>query len=137
MTESLEPPFTRLDPSGMLARIAAQGAHIEEALARGAASAWGAPSAEPRRLAIGAMGGSAIAGDLTADLYSDRLPHPLVVVRDYQWPAWAARETLAVLSSYSGNTEETLALYEGAHSANLARAAITSGGTLAEWCRRR
>ena len=140
MTASLEPPFGAADPGGMLERIESQGAQVEQALARGAASAWGAGAkragAEPRRLAVGAMGGSAIAADLSADLYCDRLPHPLLVVRDYQWPAWARSETLVLLSSYSGNTEETLSLYEAARAAQMPRAAITSGGTLAEWCLR-
>ena len=136
MSISLEPPFQTADPGDMLRRIEAQGVHVDEALARGAAEAWGAPSRAPRRVAVGAMGGSAIAADLTADLHSDRLPHPLLVVRDYAWPAWAGDDTLVVLSSYSGNTEETLALYEQARAAKLPRAAITSGGTLADLCLR-
>jgi glucose/mannose-6-phosphate isomerase len=136
MNPSLEPPFGAADPGGMLERIESQGSHVEQALARGAASAWGAPKTAPRRLAVGAMGGSAIAADLTADLYSDRLPQPILVVRDYQWPAWVGSDTLALLSSYSGNTEETLSLYEAARTAQVPRAAITSGGTLAEWCLR-
>jgi glucose/mannose-6-phosphate isomerase len=136
VSASLEPPFQAADPGAMLGRIEAQGEHVDEALARGAADVWGAPAQAPRRLAIGAMGGSAIAADLTADLHSDRLPHPLLVVRDYAWPAWVREDTLLVLSSYSGNTEETLALYEQARAANLPRAAITSGGALADHCRR-
>jgi glucose/mannose-6-phosphate isomerase len=82
------------------------------------------------------MGGSAIAADLTADWFADRLPHPLCVVRDYHWPAWVRSETMALLSSYSGNTEETLSLYREARSFGAPLAAITSGGTLSEWCRR-
>ena len=136
MSHSLEPPFASRDPGDMLSRIAAQATHVEQALARGAANAWGAPAAPPRRLAVGAMGGSAIAADLTAELYGDRLPHPLLVVRDYHWPAWVRSDSLALLSSYSGNTEETLSLYEEARAFGVPRAAITSGGTLAEWCRR-
>ncbi|MGH7741393.1 MAG: bifunctional phosphoglucose/phosphomannose isomerase [Candidatus Eiseniibacteriota bacterium] len=136
MSELLEPPFTGRDPANMLARIEAQGAHIDEALERNAASAWGTDGPAPKRLAVGAMGGSAIAADLTADLYVDRLPHPLMTVRDYQWPAWARTETRCVLSSYSGNTEETLSLYEQARALGAPRAAISSGGTLVEWCRR-
>jgi glucose/mannose-6-phosphate isomerase len=140
MNPSLEPPYGALDPGGMLASIESQGSHVEEALTRGAASVWGSGArgagAAPRRLAVGAMGGSAIAADLTADLFSDRLPHPLIVVRDYQWPSWVRSDTLVLLSSYSGNTEETLSLYEAARALGVSRAAITSGGALAEWCLR-
>jgi len=80
------------------------------------------------------MGGSAIAADLCATLYADRLPHPMIAVRDYRWPAWVGPSTLALLASYSGNTEETLALYRDAAARGAARIALSTGGTLAERC---
>jgi glucose/mannose-6-phosphate isomerase len=120
----------------MAARIASQPEQIEEALARCASSPWRVPAGSPALLAVGALGGSAIAADLTAGLYHDRLPRPLIAVRDYRWPAFVGRDALALLSSYSGETEETLALYREAGKQGVPRAAITTGGTLAEWCRR-
>lgn len=56
------------------------------------------------------MGGSAIAAELTGAMYADRLPRPWLVIRDYRFPACVGPGDLAVLSSNSGNTEETLAL---------------------------
>jgi glucose/mannose-6-phosphate isomerase len=56
-------------------------------------------------------------------------------VRDYRWPACVGRDALALLCSYSGETEETLALYREAKERGVPRAAITTGGTLADWCR--
>src|SRR5262249_10563306 len=44
------------------------------------------------------------------------------------------RESFALLCSYSGDTEETLALYREAARRGVPRAAITSGGTLAVAC---
>ncbi|NOT32912.1 MAG: bifunctional phosphoglucose/phosphomannose isomerase [Candidatus Eisenbacteria bacterium] len=132
---ALEPPYERRDPSGMTARIETIPDQIEAQLARLDGFQWRLPSA-PRLIAAGAMGGSAIAADLCASLYSDRLPAPLLAVRDYRWPAWAGRGALALLSSYSGNTEETLALYDHAGSLGLDRVAMSTGGTLAESCRR-
>src|SRR6185436_12868277 len=67
-------------------------------------------------------------------LYRDRLPHPLIVVRDYHWPGFVTPDTLALLSSYSGETEETLALYREAGERGVPRVSITTGGTLAAWC---
>ena len=52
-----------------------------------------------------------------------RLPLPLEVVRDYRWPGWVGADALTLLSSYSGDTEETLALYRDA-----ARARGDAGG---------
>jgi glucose/mannose-6-phosphate isomerase len=85
---------------------------------------------------MGAMGGSAIAGDLTSGLYSDRLPRPLIVVREPHWPAFVTREAFALLASYSGNTEETLSLYAEAAHRGVPRAAMTTGGALAVACDR-
>ena len=136
----LEPPYGIRDADGMSGRIVGQPEQIEQALAQNAGSPWRLPApthpSAPTLLAVGALGGSAIAADLTEGLYRDRLPHPLVVVRDYHWPAFVGRDSLALLSSYSGETEETLSLYREAGERGVPRAAISTGGTLAAWCAR-
>lgn len=131
----LEPPFA-LDSEGMTARIRAIPEQIDEALAACVGTPWRVPEVTPVLLAVGALGGSAIAADLTAGMWSDSLPHPLLCVREYQWPAWAGPGTLAVLCSYSGNTEETLALYDDAAARGMPRVAMSTGGVLAERCAR-
>ena len=133
---SLEPPYGARDSSGMAARIVSQPEQIEEALARVVEHPWQLPGGRPSLLAVGALGGSAIAADLVAGLEHDRLPRPLLTVRDYHWPACVTREALALLCSYSGATEETLALYQEAGERGVPRAAITTGGMLAAWCAR-
>ena len=60
------------------------------------------------------MGGSAIGGDLAASALGDRLTKPLVSIRGYELPSWATPEWTVLCSSYSGNTEETLACFEAA-----------------------
>ena len=133
---ALEPPYDASDPAGMAARIDGIPEQIEAALAALAATPWRVPPGTPSLLAVGAMGGSAIAGDLAAALFADRLPRPLLVVRDVRWPAWLGGDALALLCSYSGDTAETLALYDEAGRRGAARAAMTVGGTLARHCAR-
>src|SRR5262245_5955242 len=133
---SLEPPYGDRDAGGMAERIAGQANQIDDMLERLAQRPWRIGARKPSLLAVGALGGSAIAADLAAGLYHDRLTHPLITVRDYHWPAFVNREAMALLCSYSGETEETLALYRRAGEAQVARAAITAGGTLAAWCQR-
>jgi glucose/mannose-6-phosphate isomerase len=130
---TLEPPFGSRDPDGMAARIGAAPDQIEAALADGAP--WRLDGLSPDLLAVGGFGGSAIAADLAAAAWSDRLPRPLLVVRDLDWPACVTRRSLALLSSYSGTTQETLTLFERAGTRGIPRAAITTGGTLKELCR--
>jgi glucose/mannose-6-phosphate isomerase len=137
VTGALEPPFGARDAGGMAGLIGAQAEHIEEAVERGAREPWRLPAGSPALLAVGAMGGSAIAADLAATLERDRLPRPLLVVRDYRWPAWVGPEALALLCSYSGNTEETLALFAEAVHRRVPLLALTTGGRLGEECRRR
>lgn len=132
---TLEPPYGARDPGGMAALIAAQPEHVEQALASLAAAPWRAPLRDPAVLALGGMGGSAIAGELAAAAVADRAPRPFLVVRDYRWPAWAGRDSLLVLSSASGRTEETLALARAAADRGLPAMALTSGGPLAELAR--
>src|SRR6201990_2667183 len=60
------------------------------------------------------MGDSALAGDLAAAALGDRLTGPMATVRGYALPSWATPEWTVLCSSYSGNTEETLACFEAA-----------------------
>ena len=131
MSPGLEPPYGERDRRGMAALIDALPDHIDEALARSDAQAWLPPVERPSLLALGGMGGSAIAGELTAALVSDSAPRPFLIVRDYHWPACVDRSALAVLSSNSGNTEETLALARECIARGVPCAAIASGGALA------
>jgi glucose/mannose-6-phosphate isomerase len=82
------------------------------------------------------MGGSAISGAIVADFYSEKSAVPLVTVKDYSIPAWAGEKTLAIVSSYSGNTLETLKMYESAKKAGCRIVALTSGGKLKDMCER-
>jgi glucose/mannose-6-phosphate isomerase len=136
VSHALEPPFA-CDSRGMTARITGIPAMIAEGLAHLEGSPWALPAGPaPELLAVGAMGGSAIAAELTAGLYADRLPRPLVVVREERWPAFVTGRALALVCSYSGETAESLALYREAGERQVARAALATGGTLAAWARR-
>ena len=132
---TLEPPFDAIDRSGMAARIEAIPDQIEQQLERLHGFHWQLPAA-PEWLAVGAMGGSAIAAELSAALYDDRIPRPLLRVRDSAWPACVRSGGVALLSSYSGGTEETLALYREAGERQVHRVVMTTGGTLGEWAAR-
>jgi len=78
------------------------------------------------------LGGSAICGDLIRESFSDLIGKPILVNRDYQIPAWVDRNTLVILISYSGNTEETISAYQQALTHKAAAAVVCSGGRLAE-----
>lgn len=90
----------------------------------------------PRAVVVLGMGGSAVAGDLLQELCHDRAPFAVHVTRGYTVPAWVGADTLAVASSYSGNTEETLAAFAAARARGARGVVVTSGGELGERARR-
>ena len=81
------------------------------------------------------MGGSAIGADLARGVIGDRARRPLVTSRDYAPPSWVGEDTLVLCSSYSGETEETLAAY--ARRGRSRRAAGRADDRRASWPRRR
>lgn len=80
-------------------------------------------------LCIG-MGGSAAGGDLASAWVRGTSPVPFIVSREYEIPNWAGAGTVALLCSYSGNTEETLNAYTMAREKGLQMVCIASGGEL-------
>lgn len=87
----------------------------------------------PRQILLCGMGGSAIGGDLTAALIARTSPIPMLVQRGYDLPAYATGpDTLVILSSNSGNTEETLAAADEALGRGVRMLAMTTGGALAD-----
>jgi glucose/mannose-6-phosphate isomerase len=85
----------------------------------------------PRALALAGLGGSATGGDLARALLRDRAAVPFEVVRDYRLPAWVDGDAAVLASSYSGNTEETLAAFDEARARGASLIVVTSGGELA------
>lgn len=78
------------------------------------------------------MGGSAIGGDLVRSILENESELPISVVRNYNLPAWAGETTLALVTSYSGNTEETLSAYKDAMEKGCKIICVTTGGKLLE-----
>jgi glucose/mannose-6-phosphate isomerase len=86
--------------------------------------------ADAAGLMVCGMGGSAIGGDLAAAALGDRLTRPLLTVRGYEIPSWITPEWTVLFSSYSGDTEETLACFAAAEALGASRIVASTGGTL-------
>jgi glucose/mannose-6-phosphate isomerase len=120
-----------VDAGGMLNDILNLPDQLRDAL-------WRVESAEleshdtPGGLVVAGMGGSAIGGLLARAALGDRASRPIVVARGYALPGWTTPDTTVLCSSYSGETEETLAVYEAAGAVGATRIVATTGGRLAE-----
>ena len=122
------------DSSNQLEVVLALPDHLRDAV-------WRVDSAKLERwestgLVVCGVGGSAIGGDLAAAALGDRLSLPLTTVRRYGLPSWTPPDRTILCSSYSGDTEETLACYEAAEALGARRIVATTGGELAEAARR-
>jgi glucose/mannose-6-phosphate isomerase len=84
------------------------------------------------RVLICGMGASAIGGEILANslYYSSRIS--VETARTMALPSWIDDDTLVVACSYSGNTFETVSIYEMAVAAGLDTVAVTAGGRLGE-----
>ena len=88
------------------------------------------------KIIVAGMGGSAIGGDVVYSLIGHEIKIPYIVIRGYDIPTWVDSATLVICSSYSGNTEETIAILEKSKSAQAKIVAITTGGELAKLCKK-
>ena len=88
---------------GVAARLYAQAAFVP--------SLWNADhdGRDITAIVVMGMGGSALAADMARVLLQNQLNVPITVVRDYTLPSYVGHNTLVIVSSHSGNTEESIA----------------------------
>lgn len=91
---------------------------------------------KPANIVVAGLGGSAIGGDLLKDWVKDKLSVPIEVSREYQLPSYAGKKTLAIITSYSGDTEETLGSFLDALKRKCMVYCIGSGGALIKYARK-
>lgn len=130
-----EDEIRRLDKSGMLGTIASLPGQLRDGLEIGRDAWKGLTRARPVGMVVGGMGGSAIGADVLRAYLADRGSRPVFVCRDYGLPAFAGRDTLVVISSYSGNTEEALSCLEDAVKRGARLVCISTGGSVLERAR--
>ena len=135
MHEILDDPdaIKKVDASDMLGVIRNFPEQIEEAIKIAEGVEVGAFN--PYQIVIAGVGGSAIGGDILASWLFKRIGIPIFVNRAYKLPSFVGANTLLFTVSYSGNTEETLSLFEDGIKKGCKVVAITSGGMLAKRCK--
>jgi glucose/mannose-6-phosphate isomerase len=88
----------------------------------------GTPPKKITNIVYAALGGSGLAA-LTVQSWP-QLPVPLEIVRGYDLPEYVDENTLVIVASYSGNTEETLSALAQAEARHAQIAVITHGGKM-------
>jgi len=104
--------------------------HLEEAVQIGSSAVFKQPSFGIKNVCITGLGGSGIGGTIVSDLVRKECAVPVLSNKGYFLPGYIDKHSLVIVSSYSGNTEETLNALEMAENAGAQIACITSGGRL-------
>ncbi len=105
---------------------------LTEAIAIGKAAGLKTSANKISNVLICGLGGSGIGGSIVAELVSGNATVPINVSKGYFIPAYVNENTLVIISSYSGNTEETLNCLELALVKKATVTAISSGGRVLE-----
>jgi glucose/mannose-6-phosphate isomerase len=133
MSADLASRLGAVDSGGQLDAALSLPDYLRDAIWR--AGSAGIEPIEASGLIVCGMGGSAIGGDLAVAALGSRLGKPLDVVRGYGVPAWTPPDRAILGSSYSGNTEETIACYAAAEAVGAQRIVATTGGAIGDAAR--
>lgn len=91
---------------------------------------FSAPKINIANIVVAGMGGSTLGAHLLRSALEKYISVPLVIVNDYQLPQYVNSHTLVIVSSYSGNTEETVSALNDAVAKNAQIFVMASGGKL-------
>ncbi len=88
-----------------------------------------------QNIVVTGLGGSGIGGTILSELIQGESPVPVFVNKDYFLPEFVNANSFVIISSYSGNTEETLSAMKQAITKKAQIVCITSGGKVLEIAR--
>lgn len=86
-----------------------------------------------KNIVFAGMGGSGLSAHLVQSLSPLLLKLPFEIISNYRLPQYVTKDTLVILASYSGNTEEVLSCGQDAIKRQSKTIIITTGGKLKEF----
>jgi glucose/mannose-6-phosphate isomerase len=123
----------RTDPDGMFQCVLDFPKQAEEAFKIGKSAIVPIKPRGVTSIVITGLGGSAIGGDLLRAYLADEIQVPITVNRHYTLPEFVGPNTLVIVSSYSGNTEETISAQKEATKRKARILCISTGGTVTDF----
>lgn len=92
---------------------------------------------DAKKIVVAGMGGSALGARIVKSMEREELSVPFEIATEYRLPNYVDQNTLVILSSYSGNTEETLTIAEEVIRRKALVVVLASGGRLLELAKER
>ena len=102
--------------------------HLRQAVEIGRKASFKVPERTFQNIVVTGLGGSGIGGTIISQLLEKDLKVPMLVNNDYSLPGFVGEDTLVIVSSYSGNTEETLSALDIAIARGAEIACVSAGG---------
>ena len=115
--------MNKLDPSGVLESTGMFADQCKQAWEESSRMQFPDSYDQIYNIVVCGMGGSGFTPKTIKELFRDRIKEPYEVVGDYTLPSYVDSDTLVILSSFSGTTEEVLACGQDA----IARGAKITG----------
>ncbi len=104
--------------------------HLQQAFQLGKELCVPSDFGQAKNIVFCGMGGSAIGAEIVSSYLRKSLKVAITLNRDYTLAGFVDKETLIILISYSGNTEEVLSAYQEARAREAKIIILTSGGKL-------
>lgn len=123
----------RIDPKGMYQCVLDFPNQVEEAFKIGRKAVIPIKARGMTSIILTGLGGSAIGGDLLRAYLANECAVPIVVNRHYTLPDFVGTKTFVIVSSYSGNTEETISAQKDAAKRKAKVLCISTGGVVTEF----
>lgn len=98
----------KLDKSNQAELIGALGKQLEYGWKNTAPIKIPSSYIKTKNTTLCGMGGSAIGADMVTALPAEYIAQPIQVIRNYDLPKYINKDSLIIIISYSGNTEETI-----------------------------
>ncbi|MDO8499621.1 MAG: SIS domain-containing protein [bacterium] len=86
-----------------------------------------------KNIVVAGTGGSALGAHIIKSVFYNELAVPLEIVNNYHLPHYVNKNSLVIVSSYSGGTEEAVSALEEALWKRARVAVVASGGALADY----
>lgn len=125
-----ETTLKKHDPKGMYELTCAFPDQVKRAHEIASSIDLAGISKTPSSVLLTGLGGSAVGGDFVRAMFEEYSWVPFQVNRDYTLPHFVGKDTLVIICSYSGNTEETLSAYAHARQKGAQIVCVTSGGEI-------
>lgn len=122
----------KLDPTDVLASTAQFADQCAQAWSESSTIVFPEEYKKVKNIVVCGMGGSRFTPKSIKELYKEKITVPYEIIEDYTLPGYVNADSLVILSSFSGTTEEVLACGAEAMKRGAKLTAVVQGGKVAE-----